>query len=450
MSNTCHALSLWFCVAHLTLAIFSHASYSVNLEWVTVGDAGNVEDETGYGSVSYDYRIGKYEVTSSQYAEFLNAVAVDDVQELYHERMRIFGIQRSGEPGGYSYVVRDGFGNRPVPYATFWNALRFINWLHNGQPVGPQGPSTTEDGAYTLTQAAMASNTVVRNRDAHIFLPSEDEWYKAAFYKSGNLNAGYWMYPTQSDVEPQRARPTNNSNSANHDSVVGITTDVGSYPNSAGPYGTFDQAGNLWEWNESVFDVAGRRVVRGGSWFINGDCAPCSSARGAQFPDFPASVYGFRVVSEIPPACDFDDDFSCTSRDMDLLLGAFGSIDDRFNLDSRSPAIDEADRDEWLEIAGELHFGHPFQLGDVDLNGVVDVADLNTLGRNWLQTGDLGWPSADFNGDQVIDEQDLNLLGTNWQTDIRTFAAAVPEPSAAAFSSVLLVALLGMRNASDG
>ena len=61
---------------------------AVNIEWVTVGDAGNAADTkvmdidgtTGYGAVGYEYRIGKYEITAGQYCEFLNAVAGTDPQ----------------------------------------------------------------------------------------------------------------------------------------------------------------------------------------------------------------------------------------------------------------------------------------------------------------------------------------------------------------------------------
>ena len=46
---------------------------AVSIEYATIGDAGNDADTTGYGAVAYEYRIGKYEVTNAQYAEFLNA-----------------------------------------------------------------------------------------------------------------------------------------------------------------------------------------------------------------------------------------------------------------------------------------------------------------------------------------------------------------------------------------
>ena len=69
------------------------------------------------------------------------------------------------------------------------------NWLHNGK-----GSGDTETGAYTLTNAN--DLTMVKNSGAKYWIPSEDEWYKAAYYKRGGTNAGYWMYPTQSDSLP--------------------------------------------------------------------------------------------------------------------------------------------------------------------------------------------------------------------------------------------------------
>src|SRR5262245_377235 len=78
---------------------------------VPVGNAGNASDtryETpGYGSVSYTYNIGKYEVTAGQYTEFLNSVAVTDTYGLYNTVMSRTdygsGITQSGSPGSYTY-----------------------------------------------------------------------------------------------------------------------------------------------------------------------------------------------------------------------------------------------------------------------------------------------------------------------------------------------------------
>ena len=70
-------------IASLSLAIYSSSYASVTFDWATVGNPDNIADTkamasdgtTGYGSVSYTYRISKTEVTYAQYAEFLNAVA---------------------------------------------------------------------------------------------------------------------------------------------------------------------------------------------------------------------------------------------------------------------------------------------------------------------------------------------------------------------------------------
>src|SRR5262245_17624856 len=97
---------------------------------------------------------GKYEVTAGQYTEFLNAVAKADPNGLYNTKMGDPGvplganIQRTGSSPNYRYSVAADWANRPVGHVSFWDAARFANWLHNGQLTGPQGPATTEGGAY--------------------------------------------------------------------------------------------------------------------------------------------------------------------------------------------------------------------------------------------------------------------------------------------------------------
>src|SRR4029453_19079621 len=119
----------------------------------------------------------------------------------------------------------------PVNHVSFYNALRFANWLQNGQ-----GSGDTETGAYTLlggTATPSNGTTVTRNAGATIFLPSEDEWYKAAYHNAAGLSAmDYFDYPAGSDTQTTCAfPPLGTSNTANcqndpyHD-PYGIT-DVG-------------------------------------------------------------------------------------------------------------------------------------------------------------------------------------------------------------------------------
>ena len=90
-------------------------------------------------------------------------------------------------------------------WVSFFDCVRFANWMNNGQ-----GNASTESGAYTLlggTATPSNATTITRNAGANIFLPSENEWYKAAYYKGGGTNAGYWDFATQSSNACPDIRP---------------------------------------------------------------------------------------------------------------------------------------------------------------------------------------------------------------------------------------------------
>jgi formylglycine-generating enzyme required for sulfatase activity len=250
---------------------------AVTIDWVTVGDPGNACDPQSdgcYGAVAYTYRISKYEVTNAQYAEFLNAVAADDTYGLYNATYmgdpRVLysgGITRSGSPGSFTYSLTPGaldpdfWAQKPVNWVSWYDALRFANWLHNGQPSGAQDSSTTEDGAYTFSSATSVST---RNADATIFLTSEDEWYKAAYYDASTSTYNAYPFAGINDHALCRS-PDSQSNAANCVFGLGYPSDVGAYTNAPSEYATFDQGGNVWEWNESIF-FGGDRGLRGGGF----------------------------------------------------------------------------------------------------------------------------------------------------------------------------------------
>jgi formylglycine-generating enzyme required for sulfatase activity len=272
---------------------------ALELDLVPVGAAGNADDDTGRGAVPYGYAIGRAEITNTQYAEFLNAVAnEEDPALLYSGAMEGVGISFPPAPIGFLrfYEVDPGYENRPVVQVSFWDAVRFANWLHNGQPVGLQGPTTTEDGAYTLTDAGIDDNTVVRNPDALYFVPSEDEWYKAAYYDPAL--PGYHDYPAGSDQAMACSPPTAVANHANCDLVNGGLTNVGAYPGSPSPFGTFDQGGNVREWVETISGAA--RQARGGFWAS--DVSELASTGYTGYPaDNELSNVGFRIASVPEP-----------------------------------------------------------------------------------------------------------------------------------------------------
>jgi hypothetical protein len=143
---------------------------NTNYEQVIIGNPGNTNDPTtGFGEVSYIYQMGKYPVTIAQYTAFLNAVAKTDTYLLYNPNMatdlNIAGIEQKGLSGHYTYSVmsnNDISANRPITYISWFNAARFANWMSNGQPVGFEVDSTTEDGAYAL-HGATSGTTLVKN-----------------------------------------------------------------------------------------------------------------------------------------------------------------------------------------------------------------------------------------------------------------------------------------------
>lgn len=197
--------------------------------------------------MDYEFEMGKFAVTVSQYAALLNAVAADDTYGLYLPAMANYGIGHSGSAGDYSYTVDPARSNRPARYISWGNAVRFTNWLANGQPVGTQNLGTTESGSYFLNGATSheALNDVVRLPDATYVVPTQDEWVKAGYYNS--LTGSYYRFATSSDTMPGNVLP-DTGNNANHSALESM--DVGSYVNSASPYGTYDQAGGVAEWLE--------------------------------------------------------------------------------------------------------------------------------------------------------------------------------------------------------
>ena len=307
-----HALAFAIAVA----LFFPLSATAITIDTVPIGNAGNAADSPGnglFGRVTTDYRIATTEVTNSQYVTFLNAVAASDPNSLYDTHMGSAsrgGIVRSGSIGSFTYSVKPDvagvgpgntnytYGDKPVVFVSWFDAARFANWVNNGATPS----ASTETGAYTISSGVGVS----RSNGATWFLPTENEWYKAAYYDG---TAGlYYGYPTRSSTAPDNHIPLNDSgNSANYfagsftqDDSYPFTT-VGGYAMSKSPYGTSDQGGNVWEWTETTGTTTSLRIRRGGA--IDSDASMLNSSYREGFNSgLGSDTLGFRLATIATPS----------------------------------------------------------------------------------------------------------------------------------------------------
>jgi formylglycine-generating enzyme len=305
----------------LSALLFSVAAHAepIMIDMVTVGDPDNTADTTGQpnpaGAVADSFQIMKYEFTNQQYTEFLNSVdpTGTNPNSVYNAGMGSDargGISfTSGNASGSKYAIRTNMGDKPVNYVSWFDAARVSNWLMNGAT----GTSSMETGAYTLNNATSGTAPAV-NPGATFYIPTENQWYKAACYKGGSTNAGYWNYATQSDSAPTAVTAGSTGigssgstgNFANYNNVAdwgspvqnGNVTTVGTN-GGASAYGAFDMSGNLFEWNDLTGAAGSSRGLRGGS-FGNGAFLLSSSFTFTGVPPSDEDGgFGFRLASPV-------------------------------------------------------------------------------------------------------------------------------------------------------
>lgn len=264
------------------------------IDFVDIGVPGNAADTSGVpnpaGSVSTLYRMGVYEVS---------------------ERM----VTAANTLGNLGLTTSARGANKPATDVTWNEAARFVNWLNTSKGFSPAYKFAVQPGSggysadtdiqlWTAGDAGYNAANQYRNSNAIYFLPSVDQWYKAAFFKGGSTNAGYWDFPTGSDAEPTPVA----SGTAAGTAVFAAQTDPADITLAGGrsPLGTVGQGGNAYEWYETAASGTNtspseNRGYRGGYW---NNFAPSLSALDGGFPLAPQSStteVGLRIAAVPEP-----------------------------------------------------------------------------------------------------------------------------------------------------
>ena len=240
----------------ITTQSFGSGANAFSIDFVTIGNPGNVADTTGnpnpVGSVAYTYNLGKYEVSRDMVTKASLAGGLE---------IMMFNMTSYGGNGV----------NRPATGISWYEGAKFVNWLNTS--TGGTAAYKFVGGTFNLwssTDAGYNANNLYRNSLAKYWLPSIDEWYKGAY---GNLDGTWNNYPTGSDSAPT---PVASGTAANTAVYAQNDSNGPADINNAGglsPYGTMGQGGNVWEWNETAYDGSNNtpgesRELRGGSWSI--------------------------------------------------------------------------------------------------------------------------------------------------------------------------------------
>ena len=277
-------LSLALCYTSTVQAdTFGSGSNAFDIEFVSIGSPGNPADTTGSpdpaGSIAYQYRIGKYEVADTM-------------------------INKANALGNLGITHDNRGGNRPATSVNWFEVAQFVNWLNTSRGHSPAYKFNNgffevwrpEDPGYDSTN-------IFRNSHAFYFLPSNDEWYKAAYYDS---TAGvYYDYPTGRDTPPNSIRAGTAVSTAVYDHSVSDGPMIVTLAGGLSPYGTMAQGGNVYEWMESAGSLGNHenstfRVIRGGAWkhiavYLR------STQQAGLLATFGRNDVGFRVASKIIP-----------------------------------------------------------------------------------------------------------------------------------------------------
>ncbi len=280
-----------------------------NLAWAGNGTSG--DRAIGRGSVGYEYRIGRFEVTTAQWVEFFNA-AYDRPSSEWMPHISIpsrWGAVSATPttPGGPRWIVATGNEMIAVGNVSWRTAAMYCNWLHNDKSTDL---SAFLNGAYDVSTFGYTGNIFTdqftHHPGARFWIPTWDEWLKASHFdphRHGTNQPGWWTYSTTSDTAPIAGPPGIGQVNTGFDSPNPFGIPLGAY-NVTSPWGLYDTGGATTEWTEEVFSlISGVHFrVLDGSWWVDGGPGNdrIGSIAAAEFPNISTFDFGFRIASAVP------------------------------------------------------------------------------------------------------------------------------------------------------
>ncbi len=253
------------------------------VDFVSISQTNNLADTTEYGAVPYNYRVGTYEISQLQ-------------------------ITKATQIGIANVSAGAWTGNQPAANISWYEAAAFVNFLNTNSGKTAAYILSWSGTAWSMTLQSsnawtLGGTNLYRNKDAFYFLPSDNEWYKAAYYNAAGTN--YFLYPTASSKAPTPVASGTNARTAVYNLAASVPAMV-DITGGLSPYGTMGQGGNVVEMMESAFartnsSPSELRGFRGGFW----DSSALnlrSSLRDGYDPSSENSTIGFRVASVPEPS----------------------------------------------------------------------------------------------------------------------------------------------------
>ena len=274
---------------------FGTGANQFSIDFVEIGNPGSAGRANAYpsglGSVNYVYSIGKYEISRDMITKFNSATGIG---------ITMADMTNYGGNGA----------NRPASGISWNEAARFVNYLNTSKGYQAAYKFTTSganDNIDLWGSGEYNQNNPFRHKDAYYFLPSADEWFKAAY---GSPSGTWYNYATGSTFPTRISGGTASGTAVYGGSSYGVfgPADI---TNAGGlsAWGTMGQDGNVWEWKESAWDFTNDSATElrelSGISFANDQGVGYAGNRNTKDPtnDLDENfTLGFRVASVPEPS----------------------------------------------------------------------------------------------------------------------------------------------------